>query len=577
METLRYILTRACLQEGSVQLHRSLRPHFPSEGTVKLFDEDGHDYRVRVSGGQLLDVGPFYRDHHLNVNDVVLITPLLPGCYKVQGVVKPYARPELERSRAAKAPEDAREPGVSQVRVVVSATPHVREVRTQRGEAPEVRASAWASMEQETAERAQRASRYRDFTPIITPEPEVPAQAPAERLRLDLPQSERPSLEHLLERPSERSPERAEVAGAAATSGPVRVRPVRSGETQAPELHLAGPAEEHRGQVQGKGMPDKRAAAALARLPAHLLPEELASEAAGTASVLSQRLMRDLASAPDGVRRESRAASERAAKVGGGSGSPNELLTSGGTDALPSGGRSPRERRDPASSPAQAELQLEQLSRRSGYGVDRPAPGLLRLQADLGRLSHTVLVGTGAGAAASALWRAGGSSPTFRVWLTTEERAAPNAPVVTAEALALLLDAGSDLRPLTPLDLGPLWQSGQFGRSAAERLLAQRRQEAQQDAAFASVLSALSALQAPALVSQAALAQAVPQGELSAVLEQLSRAPYHLLAPVGGEAGEASQYLLLQDAAAAALPRQASRTEVSSARTWTAEEILLGR
>ncbi|MCY1701816.1 hypothetical protein [Deinococcus sp. SL84] len=565
METFRYIITRACLQEGSLRLQRYLKPHFPPEGTVRLFDDSGHEYGAEISQGErLLGVGPFYRDHNLSVNDVVMITPLLPGCYKVEGIVKPYARPEpapeRERGRteAAVAAEPVDESGV---RVVVHASAHVREVRLQRPEGPV--AQPWASMERETAERAERAGRY-----AVPPLARGVAATDEPKAAQDSMGSKRV---HRIRVPSSGNADSGDTVPLESRSVAARVpvMPVHGTESESfPPVSLPAALLETGGVPEAMGRRDQRAdsradvpqvavgasvrpvrtpqppqretsvlearqagADVPARPPAALQEPSAQLPRSGSASAASQRLLRDLASAPAEVRRASRS--------GGDVGKPGELPSSSGLEvALPAGGMTR----------ADGEGLLDTLGRRCGYRVDYPAANLTRLRTGPGAHSHTVLVASGGSAINTAEWReAQASAPTYRLWLTSEAQATLDAPVVTYEALHRL--TASVLR-LSPLELHPVWESGALNEAVALDLLRQQASEQQETATFLALLRVLAQQPAHSLVTAARLAgqlhagplQEVDATQLNRLLTLLSRTPFRLLAPLGS-----GQYLLRRE------------------------------
>lgn len=127
MKQVRYIITRPCLQEGSLSLLKYLDATFPESGPAQFVDDRGREYAVEVdrAAGRVRGLRSLYHEGNLGVNDVLLITPLGAGRYGVEAVVKPHA-PPLPASQTGR--ERAPEPR----RVVITATPHVREVRIER-------------------------------------------------------------------------------------------------------------------------------------------------------------------------------------------------------------------------------------------------------------------------------------------------------------------------------------------------------------------------------------------------------------------------------------------------------------
>ena len=129
----RYILTRTCLSEGSLTVARHLQGLFPATlagQPLTFVDEQGRDYSARMtaSGRRLLNLGALYHAHNLDVNDVLMLSAHSEGRYRVECVVKPHTERLSAPVRSEKPAEPTR-------RVVVNATPHVREVRLERASA----------------------------------------------------------------------------------------------------------------------------------------------------------------------------------------------------------------------------------------------------------------------------------------------------------------------------------------------------------------------------------------------------------------------------------------------------------
>ncbi|MFK7600971.1 hypothetical protein ACI3L1_02030 [Deinococcus sp. SM5_A1] len=131
MKSMRYIVTRPCLQEGSLSILKYLQPTFNQSGPAVFVDDKGDEHSVQVDTerARIWGLGGLYHAQHLGVNDVLNITNLAPARYQVEAIVKPYAPPASPRREPNKAPETRR--------VVVSSTPHVREVRMQEVPQPQ--------------------------------------------------------------------------------------------------------------------------------------------------------------------------------------------------------------------------------------------------------------------------------------------------------------------------------------------------------------------------------------------------------------------------------------------------------
>ncbi|AWN24407.1 hypothetical protein DKM44_01735 [Deinococcus irradiatisoli] len=261
---MRYIITRPCLSEGTLTVAKYLRGLFPESlagQTLHLSDEHERDYPVKLSddGKRLSGLGLLYHDHNLDVNDVLLLSPISEGRYRVSCVVKPHTERlgTLQREKPAELTR----------RVVVNATPHVREVRLERAAPPETPAPRVSeSRSDETREErdatitesrrlpeaqvavspapAPRVASVRATRPAEVREAALPAEA-ALRRPGSLPRSEPPrpgtapatprssapeSLPPLLETVDEQLSELARLTGyqleylGGAESGPVRLR-----------------------------------------------------------------------------------------------------------------------------------------------------------------------------------------------------------------------------------------------------------------------------------------------------------------------------------------------------------------
>ncbi len=125
MKSMRYIVTRPCLQEGSLSILKYLQSTFPQSGPAVFVDDKGEEHSVQVDTerARVWGLGGLYHAQHLGVNDVLILTNLAPARFQVEAIVKPHAPPPLPRREQSKTTETRR--------VVVSSTAHVREVRMQ--------------------------------------------------------------------------------------------------------------------------------------------------------------------------------------------------------------------------------------------------------------------------------------------------------------------------------------------------------------------------------------------------------------------------------------------------------------
>lgn len=589
MDTLRYIITRACLQEGSMRLLRYLKPHFPTEnGQVNFYDDAGHEYLIQVDHAQerLLGLADFYRQQHLGVNDVVMVTPLLPGAYKVAGIVKPHARPEpareaqkrAERRSESEATPSGRQPlfsagrtgGASQGttdRVVTEATAHVREVRTQPAEQ---QAKPWASMERERGNR------------ISAPIPaEIAAQRTAQAGQANqqaqgavtAPGTRSTELEadYLSRHDQTESQEQRGVP-----LSELRVRRVPLHET---EMHEAR-----------RQFPDAVAAPDMTDPVAHL--PSAARRTEGSASAAMQRLRQDLASAPAALQRPGRQSdlSSGQSEPVNLSGQMPSLVAESSADSLDHAGTAEEHKKVGSSEPLPLDqMALEELGRRCGYRTDFPASGLVRLRANLADQRYGVLLADSGTAATHPEWRDTVSAgvPVYRLWLTHESQggvALPDAGVLTREAVRALLAEVRE-QPFSPLDLRPFWEAGRMNLQSVEALREIRASQQRDKAKFAQLLRALAQQPAFGVVSPARLAAQLPaldSAQLDQWLSLLTRPPFLLLARL-----DDGTYLLERDVPEllaelgnewlqlSGLQEIKGVPEAQPKRTWTAEELMM--
>lgn len=76
--TIRYMVTRSCLEEGIMRLLKYNQHYFPQDGIVKLTDDHGNEYDVEIDHENMCvwNLGPLYDDFSLGVNDVLLLHPV---------------------------------------------------------------------------------------------------------------------------------------------------------------------------------------------------------------------------------------------------------------------------------------------------------------------------------------------------------------------------------------------------------------------------------------------------------------------------------------------------------------------
>ncbi|MCC6310159.1 MAG: hypothetical protein IT345_04520 [Trueperaceae bacterium] len=87
-QAYRYPLTRVCLRGGTMTLPLAMLELFPGSGPIVAVDEEtGKEYPLElVSRRQLAGLGPLYREHGLDVNDELHVTPVGEGRFSFEAV-----------------------------------------------------------------------------------------------------------------------------------------------------------------------------------------------------------------------------------------------------------------------------------------------------------------------------------------------------------------------------------------------------------------------------------------------------------------------------------------------------------
>ncbi|WP_424951412.1 hypothetical protein [Deinococcus sp.] len=610
-QAVRYIITRPCLAEGSLRLLKYLQPLFPAEGQVALQDGKGERFWATVDPvqGRLTGLGELYRAHNMGVNDVLLISPATSpggaGHYLVECVVKPYARPPTV------APErPAPAPLVTEKRVVIHATPHVREVRMERVTAPE-QGRPWpgAAAEARPGETGSRPadtdrqneSRSEDQTRT------TPSPAPAVGVRTSTVQTS--SVTPGSVRPS--GTVRADTVGAKNTVQ-IQLSPGQpffggaAGRNPSPQ-----PNQIQSNQIQPNQPQSRRPAAPITWVTARM--QQRPAPPIRLVPALNTPIQMDFP-APAGaavrgapVQARSLEAAERPPTVQDRT-APTPSEETGGTPARPSpsvqpsasrkadsgratearqGGRPPQQDagamaavRPPLAIPATSEEssesahrpqapegptpqsqtpaaqtpaaqtpgirnpedQLATLARLTGYACEHLGGGVVRLRAELGTHSYSVLIATTPQALTTHAWN---ESCDYMALLTPEDQRPQGIPRFTYAALEALLD-NARLAPLTPIDLRGYWNTGSFDQESASSVGELVSAHLGQRGSFSHVLLTLAQQPAHSLVSLPRLAERLGNGvntaELQSILETLSRPPFMALSPLPG-----GQYYLRSD------------------------------
>lgn len=493
----RYIITRPCLAEGSLRLLKYLQPLFPAEGPVTLQDGKGERFtaNVELARGRLTGMGELYRAHNMGVNDVLLLSRGEEGRYRVECVVKPHARPQ------AAAPErPAPAPLTTEKRVVIHATPHVREVRVERIPA-EPLATTQAKTGQapaRTQETGERPPSLAGNTPAIT-SLTAPQGAPRD---------------------------------AAQPAGPVRVQPQKSpvtGPTQPQSRRDPNPG---RSPLDG---PVSRTSTPLTALTVQM--QQYADSPARAPSVTNLPIQMNFASP------EVRPATPPVTVIRAVTASPAVSPTSGATQAaapvavVTPASPHPEEtdlpdlasEAEPSSHP---EDQLAALARLTGYTCDHLGSGVVRLRAELGSQSYSVLIATTPQALTTPAWR---ESCDYMALLTPERERPQGIPRFTYAALEALLEHAR-AAPLSPIDLRGYWNTGSFDHESASSVGELVKAQLTQRQNFSHVLETLAQQPANSLVQPLRLAERLGGGvntaELHDILETLSRAPFLALIPL---------------------------------------------
>ncbi|THF67689.1 hypothetical protein E7T06_19900 [Deinococcus sp. Arct2-2] len=497
MKSMRYIITRPCLQEGSLRLAKYIEGHFPQSGPAQFVDDRGQEHAVQVDRerGRVWGLGGLYHAQHLGVNDVLMLTALAPSRYQVESIVKPHAVQPPPRT-LPKTPESRR--------VVVSSTPHVREVRMERIDA-EADAAKLEKVKQETG-KAEQAR-----TESSEPRTEVKAAAQAES-RADV-------------RPEVRDP------------APVQLPAT---ERLTAQLVTAQAGQAQIGQAQAAQVAQAQAAHAQASNTVRITPSR---------SGLNGALIGSNGSGNNGYTNGN-------GSVGGNGVGANGYVNGNGVQSVTeSNTRQIKAAPAPAVQqhapstlppmPTTPEGMVTELARLTGYRLDHPGGGLLRLTADLGpQHSYTVLIAPTLAALAQPTWKeAAGVPDLHRALLTTEqERPAAGIPRLTEEALAALTEHAR-LAPISAIDLRGYWRAGNLDLESAASIAELVSAHLAQRGAFTFVLLTLSQQPAHSIVSVQRLAERLGSGvntaELTSILDTLTRAPFLALSPLPG-----GQYLL---------------------------------
>lgn len=120
----RYILTRPCLDSGSIAVLKYLERVMPTAGNVVFVGDGGEEIKLTADPKtrRLYGLGDYYAKHRLQINDSLFITVLSERRFALERVVRvrdPKAEP---KPRPAPPPKPER--------IILEESPYIREVRT---------------------------------------------------------------------------------------------------------------------------------------------------------------------------------------------------------------------------------------------------------------------------------------------------------------------------------------------------------------------------------------------------------------------------------------------------------------
>ena len=581
-QAIRYIITRPCLAEGSLRLLKYLQPLFPADGPVQLQDGRGEVFTVTVDApnGRLSGVGELYRSHNLGVNDVLHLRRTEERRFLVECVVKPHAR-----SQASSAERPVPAPVVTEKRVVIHATPHVREVRMERVTLTAAGRSASAPAHAATEPVRLQPDRIQVEQPRSVERHAVPGQsivgqAVAGRSDEDVQAGTVIQAGTGIRAGTQKTTPGSQVGEGQGSGGPAAQSPASQapGDAGRPPQVRAVTVQAIQGRA-GAGQrttPTSRPAASIGALTARMqqaptptrfpvglnAPIQINFPAPNTVApgVMAPGVMAPLplpaaptpGATPSAVTQTALAepapvsAPVDAPTPGPGSGPvfkatatrPQLLLIQPAetSNAQPSSAQPhPSGQHNP-------EDQLTALARLTGYTCEHLGNGVVRLQAELGQQSYSVLIATTPQALTTPAWS---ESCDYMALLTPEDQRPQGIPRFTYAALEALLEHAR-LAPLTPIDLRGYWNTGSFDQESVESVAELVSAHLAQRGSFSHVLLTLAQQPAHSLVHLPRLAERLGSGvntaELQSILETLSRPPFQALTPLPN-----GQYYLRSD------------------------------
>ena len=571
---VRYIITRPCLAEGSLSLLKYLQPLFPQDGGGPLLLQDSRGERfpvtIDVGRGLITGLGELYRAHNMGVNDVLLITRSAEREYTVACVVKPHARSQSGADRPAPL---FGEKAVTEKRVVIHATPHVREVRMERV-TPETRGAPQGGTPQpvgpqdaRTALNTARPGKATALSPAdLSPTAATSVQAATENESAPV-SNKTVGAPTGIPAPSTlpgAAPDR-ETEALSAHSGPAQPGGVQSSSIQ-PSGGQSGGGQPRVGPLSALTARMQQRPAPPATLNAHppiqfnfpaqsspasaasvhaatqatvQAPDRLSTDETDTVQLETRQPNTVRTGAAPGASAQQRSTQVSTVQVGAAQVSPAQTKAASGASVQADTVQADTVQ---ATGTQTAEDQLAALARLTGYGCEHLGHGVVRLRADLGPHGYSVLIATTPQALSTPAWN---ESCDYMALLTPEAERPQGIPRFTHAALAALLEHAR-LAPLTPIDLRGYWNTGSFDQESVDSVAELVSAYLAQRGSFSHVLLTLAQQPAHSLVSLPRLAERLGSGvnvaELQSILETLSRPPFLALTPLPN-----GQYYLRSD------------------------------
>jgi hypothetical protein len=172
----RYVITRPCIENGSITVLKYLEPVLPLDGQMTFVGDAGEEITVTAdrASRRITGLSDYYAKQKLGVNDLLFITRLGERRYQLECTVKP--KDEARNSQRTPMPAPPR-------RVVVEESPYVREVRQVRGpvSAPNL-AALQTPKEPEATPVAPSPSEVREAVPVARAPREDARASEAERV-----------------------------------------------------------------------------------------------------------------------------------------------------------------------------------------------------------------------------------------------------------------------------------------------------------------------------------------------------------------------------------------------------------